>query len=132
MADEDRDKREGGADEPDTEEEEAARDAEVSAIIDRAAKLGFDPGRVSNALGVRPAGRDERARDRDDAADRRDEQAESFDASAGEDESMTERERAARRLARDDRDAAGADRREAEADRANAADARDASRRSGE
>ena len=104
---------------------------EVSDIVKRAEGMGLDPDRVSNALGVEP-GRDERARDRDDAADSRDMHASIRDGLASDDESMTERERDARRLAQEDREAAEADRREAGADRANATEARDASRRSGE
>ena len=117
---------------PDEHSRAAARNPDASEIVERAADLGFDPDRVANALGVRLAGRDERAHDRDVAADNRDVQARTRDRLAGDDEEMTDREREARRLANDDREAAAADRREAATDRANAADARDASRRSGE
>jgi hypothetical protein len=116
---------------PDEDSQAKVRDADVSELVERAAAMGFDPDRVSNALGVQP-GRDERASDRDDAADSRDMHASSRDGMASDDESMTERERDAQRLAQEDREAAEADRREAGADRASAAEARDASRRSGE
>jgi len=129
VTDESRDKPSGA---PDEDSQAAARDAGASDIVERAAALGYDSDRVANALGVRPAGRDERAHDRDVAADNRDVQAATRDAVAGDDEEVTEREREARRRAHDDREAAGADRREAGADRVNAAEARDASRRSGE
>jgi hypothetical protein len=71
---------------------------DVSALIKRAAELGFDPNRVANALGVRPSGRDERAHDRDVAAVNRDVQAATRDRVAGDDEEMTDREREARQL----------------------------------
>ena len=129
VTDESRDK---PAADPDEGRQSAARNAEARDIVERAAALGYDPDRVANALGVRPAGRDERAHDRDVAADKRDAQAATRDRVAGGDEEMTDREREARRLAKDDREAAAADRRDAAADRASAADVRDASRRSGE
>jgi len=129
VTDESRDKPSGA---PDEDSQAAARDAGASDIVERAAALGYDSDRVANALGVRPAGRDERAHDRDVAADNRDVQAASRDRVAGGDEEMTDQEREARRLADKDREAAAADRREAGADRANAAEVRDASRRSGE